>query len=96
MIKSFTTILAVAFLTLSFAGSVFAEMIKGTVSKVENEGRAVSVKAKDGKEVTLRISGSGTTLSGVGDRGEIKAGMKAEADYDPGDRNTAKTLKLSK
>jgi hypothetical protein len=96
MKKSLTTILAVAFLTLSFAGAVLAEMIKGKVSKVDNGGRAVTVKAKDGKEVTLRISGSSTDLSGVGDRGEIKAGMSAEADYDPSDRNTAKKLKVSK
>jgi hypothetical protein len=82
--------------SVAVAGTAFAEMIKGKVTKVENDGRAVAVKSKDGKEVTLRVSGSGTALEGVGDRGEIKEGMRAGADFDPRDRNTAKTLKVSK
>ena len=95
MLKKIFSFVAVALLTLSFVGSVMAEAFKGKITKVENEGRAVTVKS-GGKDITLRISGSGTELSGVGDRGEIKAGMMAEGDYDPADRNTASKLKISK
>ena len=95
MLKKLLSLAAVALLTLSFAGSVLAEPVKGKVTKVENDGRAVTVD-NGGKSVTLRISGSSTELSGVGDRGEIKAGMMVSGEYDPGDRNTASKLKVSK
>lgn len=96
MVKKLFSLVVAALLSLSLAGAVMADPIEGTVTKVENEGRAVTVKGNDGKEVTLRISGSSTALEGVGDRAEIKEGMKASGEYDPGDRNTASTLKVSK
>jgi len=50
------------------------------------------VKAKD-KEVTLGISGSRTTLQGVGDRSELKEGQSVTVDYS-GD--SAKKISVSK
>ena len=95
MFKKLLTLAAVSLLTLSFAGAVLADPVKGKVTKVENDGRAVTVMSGK-KEITLRISGSGTELSGVGDRGGIKVGMTVSGEYDPGDRNTASKLKVSK
>ena len=95
MFKKLLSLAAVALLTLSIAGSVMADPVKGKVTKVERDGRAVHVDS-GGKVIELRISGSGTELEGVGDRGEIAVGMMVEGEYDPGDRNTASKLKVSK
>jgi Ni/Co efflux regulator RcnB len=82
-------------LSASMAGAVLAaeKMVKGTVSKVENGGREVVVKTKDGKEVTMKISGSRTKLEGIGDRSEFKSGQKVSAELD-GD--SAKKVKVTK
>ncbi len=95
MLKKLLSLAAVALLTLSFAGSVLADPVKGKVTAVERGGRGVTVES-GGKKVTLRISNSSTDLEGVGDRSEIKVGMMVEGDYDPGDRNTAGKLKVMK
>jgi len=95
MLKKLLSLVAVALLTLSVAGSVMADPVKGKVTKVERGGRSVTVDS-GGKSVTLRISGSSTELSGVGGRGDIKVGMTVSGEYDPGDRNTASKLKVSK
>lgn len=85
-------LLAVALFSVAVAGTASADMIMGEVKKVENDGRAVTVKSKDGKKLTLRASGNGTALKRVGNRGEIKEGMRADADFDRGDRNTEKNI----
>ncbi len=90
MVKKLLSLIAVALFTLSLAGSVLAADIKGKVTGIEREGRYVTIKSKDGKSVTVRISGSSTELSGVGDRSEIKEGQSISATYDEGDdRKTA-------
>lgn len=96
MVKKLFSLIAVVLLTLSFAGSVLAGEIEGKVSKVERDGRAVTVKSSSGEEITLRISGSGTTIEGIGDRSEFKEGQTVKATYDEGDRNTASMVNVQK
>jgi hypothetical protein len=92
MVKRLLRLAVVVLFSIAVTGSAFATMIKGKVTNVENEERP----AKDGKKATLRVGGSGTALEGVGDRGEIKEGMRADAGFDSGDGNTAKALKVNK
>ena len=92
--KKLLSLASALLLSATMAGAVLAaDMIKGTVSKVENDGREIVVKTKDGKEVTMKISGSRTKLEGIGDRGEFKAGQKVSAEVDGGE---AKKVKVSK
>ena len=93
MVKKLFSLIAVALFTLSLAGSVLAADIKGKVTGIEREGRYITIKSKDGKTVTVRISGSSTELNGVGDRSEIKEGQSVTATYDEGDdRKTASAV----
>jgi hypothetical protein len=92
--KKLLSLASALLLSATMAGAVLAaDMVKGTVSKVENEGREVVVKTKDGKEVTMKISGSRTKLEGIGDRSEFKAGQKVSAEVDGG---SATKVKVSK
>jgi len=92
--KKLLNLTAMLVLSLSLAGTLWAaDMLEGTVSKVNNGGREVVVKSKDGKNVTMKISGSRTKLEGIGDRSEFKAGQKVSAEMD-GD--SAKKVKVSK
>ena len=94
MIRKLFSLVAVALLTLSFAGSVFADEIKGKISKVGGEGREITVKSKD-KEVTVKISGSRTSLEGIGDRSEFKEGQSVTVDYS-GDEAKKVTVRKAK
>ena len=97
MVRKLASLVLVALFTVSLAGSVLAADIKGKVSGVEREGRYITVKSKDGKEVKVRISNSSTDLSGVGDRSEIAVGSKVSAKYDESDdRKTASEFKVMK
>ena len=80
MVRKLFSLVAVALLALSFAGSVLADEIKGKITKVGGEGREITVKSKD-KEVTVKISGSRTTVEGVGDRSEFKEGQSVTVTY---------------
>lgn len=80
MVRKLLNIAFVALFTLAFAGSVLADEIKGKISKVGNDGREITVKAKD-KEVTVKISGSRTTLEGISDRSEFKDGQSVTVEY---------------
>jgi hypothetical protein len=92
--KKLLSLASALLLSATMAGVVLAaDMVKGTVSKVENEGREVVVKTKDGKEVTMKISGSRTKLEGIGDRSEFKAGQKVSAEVEGG---SATKVKVSK
>ncbi|HWP59179.1 MAG TPA: hypothetical protein VNL14_14895 [Candidatus Acidoferrales bacterium] len=84
-----------ALLALSFAGSVLAEEMKGKITKVGGGGREVTVKSKDGKEVTVKISGSRTKLEGVGDRSELKEGQSVTLEHDGGEAKKI-TVKAAK
>jgi hypothetical protein len=93
-VRRLFTFAAVLYFSAALAASGFAaDRVKGTISKVEGEGRTVVVKTKDGKEVSMSISGSRTKLEGIGDRSEFKVGQKVEAEVD-GD--AAKRVKVSK
>jgi cyclase len=62
---------------------------KGTLTKVIEAGRNLSVDAGDGKEIRLRVT-SDTNIEGVADRTQLKPGMKIEALYEvPQDFNSA-------
>jgi hypothetical protein len=92
--KKLLSLASALLLSATMAGVVLAaDMVKGTVSKVENEGREVVVKTKGGKEVTMKISGSRTKLEGIGDRSEFKAGQKVSAEVEGG---SATKVKVSK
>ena len=94
MIKKTLSVLAALFLSATLTLSVLAaDMVKGTISKVENDGRTVVVKTKDGKEAKVKISGSSTQLEGIGDRSEFKAGQTVSAEVDGGE---AKKIKVTK
>ena len=70
-----------------------AEEMKGTISKVSNEGREITVKSKNGKEKTVKISGSRTALEGIKSRAELKEGQSVSVEHD-GD--AAKKVKVAK
>jgi hypothetical protein len=92
--KKLLSLAAALVLSLSMAGALWAaDMLEGTVSKVENGGRVVVVKAKDGKNVKMKISGSRTKLEGIGDRSEFKAGQKVSAEMDGDSANKVKVSK---
>jgi hypothetical protein len=92
MMKKLLSLVAVALLSISLAGAAFADMVKGKVTKVEDEGRTITVKS-GGKDVAIKISGSRTELEGVGDRSEIKVGNMVEGEVEGGE---GKKLKVSK
>jgi type IV pilus biogenesis protein CpaD/CtpE len=80
MVKKISSIVAVALFTLSLAGSAQADEVTGNITKVGEGGRSITVKSKD-KEVTVNISGSRTTLDGVGSRADLKEGQNVTVEY---------------
>lgn len=72
---------------------VLAAEVKGTISKVEDKGKEITVKGADGNEVTMSISGSRTTLEGVADRSALKVGQKVTATHEGGE---AKKVSIKK
>jgi hypothetical protein len=85
--------LAVLLFAFSLTGSAYAEEMKGKITKVGGEGREISVKSKDGKEVTVSISGSRTSLDGIKSRSEFKEGQSVTVEYEGG---AAKKVKVTK
>ena len=80
-------------LFLALVGAaVAADMVVGTITKVENAGRSIVVKTKSGKEVNVRISGSRTKIEGIGDRSEFKEGQKVSAEMS---KNSARRIKVA-
>jgi hypothetical protein len=79
------SLLATILLTVSLTGPAFADEVKGTITKVGEEGRDITVKTKDGKEVVVKISGSRTTVEGVKSRAELKEGQNVTVDHDKGE-----------
>jgi len=84
---------AAVIVSLSLAGSVVAEELKGKITKVGSEGREITVAGPGGKEVKVSISGSRTTIEGVKSRGDLKAGQNVTVDHEGGQ---AKTIKVTK
>ena len=93
MLRRAMTLLGVGLLTLSLAGSALAEEVMGTISKVGDEGREITVKSKDGKEVNVKISGSRTKLEGVKGRSDLKEGQNVSVEHEKGE---AKNIKVTK
>lgn len=75
-----------------FADFCLADTVKGKVAKVENEGRFITVKPDDGKEIKIKISGR-TALDGISDRSEFKAGQTVSADLEGGEAIKVKVTK---
>ncbi len=88
----FSLVMTAAMTTSTWAAEK-DDKVSGTISKVEEGGRSIVVKTKDGKEVTMKISGSRTKIEGVGDRSDLKTGQKVTAEV-KGDEATM--VKVSK
>jgi hypothetical protein len=80
MVRILLSLVAAVLLALSSASSIFADELKGEITKVGGGGREITVKGKD-KEVTVKVSASRTALEGVGDRSELKVGQSVTVDY---------------
>ena len=80
MVKKLSSLSVVTLLALLLAGIAVADEISGSITKVGDGGRSITVKAKD-KEVTVNISGSRTTIDGVGSRADLKAGQDVTVEY---------------
>jgi hypothetical protein len=93
MMQKLLSCLALLLFALSLTGSVYAEEMKGKITKVGGEGRDITVKSKDGKEVTVSISGSRTSLDGIKSRSEFKEGQSVTVEYEGG---AAKKVKVTK
>ena len=92
MVKKLWSLLVVALLTLSLAGIAVADEISGSVTKVGDGGRSITVKSKD-KEVTVNISGSRTSIDGVGSRSDLKAGQDVTVEYKGDEASKIKVTK---
>jgi hypothetical protein len=93
MLKRVLGIFAVGLFTLTLGGTVVADEVKGKITKVGDEGREITVKSKDGKEVSVKISGSRTSIEGVKGRSALKEGQSVTVDHEKGE---AKKVKVTK
>ena len=93
MLRRAATLLAIGLFTFSLSGSVLADEVMGTISKVGEEGREITVKSKDGKEVNVKISGSRTKIDGVKSRSELKEGQNVSVEHDKGEATKVKVTK---
>ncbi|HEX9663493.1 MAG TPA: hypothetical protein VGB27_14495 [Candidatus Binatia bacterium] len=94
--KKLLSLASALLLSVVMSGAIWAadaDKVSGTISKVEDGGRSIVVKTKDGKEVSMNISGSRTKLEGIGDRSEFKAGQKVSAEVDGGSATKVKVTK---
>jgi len=82
--------LGLILMSLSLTGLVFADEVKGKITKVGDEGREITVSSKGGKEVTVKISGSRTSLEGVKSRSELKKGQSVTVDHEGGEAKKVK------
>ena len=93
MFRELLRLFMIGVVTLSLAGSAFADELKGTISKVEDEGREIMVKDKAGKELNVKVSGSRTKIDGVKSRSDLKEGQNVTVEHEKGE---AKTIKVAK
>ena len=93
MVRRFLGLLSIGVFALSLGGSAFADEVKGTISKVGEEGRDIKVKAGDGKEVEVKISATRTKFEGVKGRSDLKEGQSVTVDHEKGE---AKNIKVAK
>lgn len=95
MVNKLWSFVVAALFALSLAGSALADEVKGSISKVDDGGRSITVKAKD-KEVTVRVSNSRTTIEGVGGRDDLKAGQMVTVEYKGDSASKIKVAKSKK
>jgi hypothetical protein len=93
MLRGLLRLFTIGLLTLSLAGTAFADEVKGTISKVGDEGREIMVKDKAGKEVSVKISGSRTKIDGVKSRSDLKEGQSVTVEHEKGEAQTIKVAK---
>jgi hypothetical protein len=93
MLRKLVMLLTAGLLTLSLSVPALADEVKGTISKVGEEGREITVKDKAGKEVDVKISGSRTKIEGVKSRSELKEGQSVTIEHEKGE---AKNIKIAK
>ena len=93
MLRKLVMLLTAGLLTLSLSVPALAEQVMGTISKVGEEGREITVKDKAGKEVDVKISGSRTKIEGVKSRSELKEGQSVTIEHEKGE---PKNIKIAK
>jgi len=93
MVRGLLRLFSIGAFTLSLAGSALADEVKGTISKVGDEGREITIKDKGGKEVDVKISGSRTKIEGAKSRSDLKEGQNVTVEHEKGE---AKTIKVAK
>ncbi len=85
MLKRLLMVVMVVVLTLSFGTMALADEVKGTVSAIAD--KEITVKPKDGAEVTVSISSKRTAVKG-GARGDLKVGTKVTMTHDGKEAST--------
>lgn len=93
MVKRLFGMFSICVFTLSLVGAALADEVKGTISKVGEEGREITVKTKAGKEESVKISGSRTKIEGVKSRSDLKEGQSVTVEHEKGE---AKNIKVAK
>jgi len=93
MIRNLLRLFSIGVFTLSLVGAALADEVKGTISKVGEEGREITVKTKAGKEESVKISGSRTKIEGVKSRSDLKEGQSVTVEHEKGE---AKNIKVAK
>jgi hypothetical protein len=93
MVRGLVRLLSIGVLTLSLGGFAFADEVKGTISKVGEEGRDIKIKDSDGKELEVKISATRTKFEGVKGRADLKEGQSVTVDHEKGE---AKNIKVAK
>ncbi len=79
MLRKLFAAVMVVMLALSLGGVVMADELKGTLSAVAD--KEITVKPKEGAEVTLKTSSKRTTVKG-GKLADLKAGTKVTVTHD--------------
>lgn len=93
MLHRIMSFVGAVLVSLSLTGFVFAEEVKGKITKVGEEGREITVSSKGGKEVMLKVSGSRTSIEGVKGRSALKEGQSVTVEYEGSE---AKKVKVTK
>ncbi len=83
MVKKALVVLVAVMFALSMAGMVIAADVKGTISKVGDGGKSITIKNKAGEETTYKVSKK-TKLEGIGSRDELKEDMKVTVSSEDG------------
>ena len=82
MVKRVLVCLLVMVFVVSVSGmAVAADKAKGTITKVADGGKSITVKT-DAGEQTFKISSKSTKFKGIGSRDELKEGQNVSVTYD--------------